>query len=481
MKPTISTIFVLIFLAFSCKTEKPGNALADMHAIENGLLPAVHVKGDSVTAFNLQERMAHYSVPGLSLALVENGQLKWAKGYGIANSENGSEVGTTTLFQAASISKPLAALAILKLVENGILDLDEDVNTYLKDWKIPENNFTKEQKVTLRGLLTHTAGITVHGFPGYRQSDRFPTITEVLNGDGNTAKIHVDIIPGSIWRYSGGGYTIMEKIIEDQSGLSLDEYMSRYIFPEIGMENSTFQQPLGQEFHSHASAAYDTDGKIIEGYWHNYPEKAAAGLWTTPTDLAKYCIEIHRVLSGKAKGVLSRETIEMMLTKHQNDWGLGPSLSGEDDSLIFMHGGKNAGFTNNLVSFAHRGNALIIMTNADNGRPLISEIERAVSCHYRWGIRNQRIVETIQLPTEAIHKFAGSYKMADPMIALDFTAEGGKLIATGEIGRFQFIPMSDVKFIDLESGYEIDFQLDGDEPGFVLDKRFWFVKSDRSL
>ncbi len=477
MKTTSPLLLLFIAFAFSCKTDKPDVALAGLHAIENGLLPAVHVKGDSVTAFNLQERMAHYSVPGLSMALVENGEIKWAKGYGIANSENGSEVGTTTLFQAASISKPLAALAILQMVENGILDLDEDVNTYLKDWKIPENNFTQAHKVTLRGLLTHTAGVTVHGFPGYKQSDTFPSIAEVLNGQGNTTKVYVDTIPGSIWRYSGGGYTILEKIVEDQSGLSLDEYMSRHIFPEIGMENSTFQQPLGQEYHALASAAYDADGKIIEGYWHNYPEKAAAGLWTTPTDLAKYCITIHRVLSGKAKGVLSGETMEAMLTKHLNGWGLGPSLSGEGDSLIFMHGGKNAGFTNNLVSFAHRGNALIIMTNADSGRPLISEIERAVSSHYRWGIRNQRIVETIQLPTEAIHKFAGSYKMADPMIALDFTAESGKLIATGEIGRFQFIPMSDVKFIDLESGYEIDFQLVDDKPGFVLDKRFRFTKT----
>jgi CubicO group peptidase (beta-lactamase class C family) len=198
MRPTILLILVLASLTFSCKTENTDKLLADIQAIENGLLPPVRVMGDSTVSYNLQERMAHYNVPGVSLAIVENGEIKWAKGYGIANSENGSEVGTTTLFQAASISKPIAALAVLKMVEAGLVDLDEDVNLYLKDWKIPESNFTQEKKVTLRGLLTHTAGITVHGFPGYATSDKFPSITEVLNGNGNTAKVYVDTIPGSI-------------------------------------------------------------------------------------------------------------------------------------------------------------------------------------------------------------------------------------------------------------------------------------------
>lgn len=477
MKATSILLFSLIAFAFSCETEKPGNALADMHAIENGLLPAVRLEGDSVIAFNILDRMAHYKVPGVSIALVENGRLKWANGYGTANTETGTAVDANTLFQAASISKPLAALAVLHMVERGMLDLDEDVNTYLKEWKIPENAYTQEHKVTLRGLLTHTAGVTVHGFPGYLQSDRFPTITEVLNGQGNTGKIIVDTIPGSIWRYSGGGYTIMEKIIEDQSGLSLEDYMSKHFFPKLGMANSTFQQPLGTEYKDNASAAYDRDGVIIEGLWHNYPEKAAAGLWTTPTDLAKYCIEIHKTLAGQGNGILSRETVEMMLSKHHNGWGLGPALRWDHDSLIFMHGGKNAGFTNNLTAFANRGNALIIMTNGDNARPLIAEIERAVSKYYGWGFSDQRAVEAIQLTAETLNQFAGTYRMRDLEIGLDFSVVNGRLAAEGEIGRFQFIPLGESTFIDLETGHEIVFQPDGDKQGFLLDNRLRFDKA----
>jgi CubicO group peptidase (beta-lactamase class C family) len=247
------------------------------------------------------------------------------------------------------------------LAEDDKVELDLDVSFYLTSWKMDESEFTKEEKITLRKLLTHTAGVTVHGFPGYQQTDRFSTIEQVLNGEGNTAKIVVDTIPGTIWRYSGGGYTIMEKIVEDVSGLPLEEYLEQNILTPLGMNNSTYEQPLPTRFHGNASAAYDSDGKLIEGLWHNYPEQAAAGLWTTPSDLAMYCIGVQDILAGKSDGILSKETIEMMLTKHKGDWGLGPSLVGDADSLRFQHGGKNAGFTNNMMAFAYSGDALIIM------------------------------------------------------------------------------------------------------------------------
>ena len=219
MKRLTLIVFIFMLVCMSCKNERSNDISAEIQAIENGLLPGIRIKGDTLKAFNISERMEHYKVPGVSIAVVENGKIKWGKGYGIANTDNGLEVDINTIFQAGSISKPLAALSALKLVEEGILDLDRDVNEYLKDWQIPDNEFTKDKKVTLRRLLTHTAGITVHGFPGYQQTDTFPSVTQVLNGKGNTPKIFVDTIPGSIWRYSGGGYTVMEKMVEDISGL----------------------------------------------------------------------------------------------------------------------------------------------------------------------------------------------------------------------------------------------------------------------
>lgn len=480
---SFSIITAILLLTFaSCKTEKVAEEIPDIAAIENGLLPALLVKGDSIVKFNILQRMEHYKVPGVSIAIVENGEIRGAKGYGISNTECGSRVDTSTLFQAASISKPLAALMALKLVEQGKLDLDQDVNLYLQDWKIPENQFCRQEKVTLRRLLTHTSGLNVHGFPGYKQTDSFPSLTGVLNGEGNTARILVDTVPGSIWRYSGGGYTVMEKLLEDVSGLPFDEQMAIHILQPLGMKNSTFTQPLGPEHFFHASAAYDREGNILEGHWHNYPERAAAGLWTTPTDLAKYCIEVQQIVAGKQNGILSGQTIGKMLTKHQNEWGLGPGLHWEDDSLIFRHGGKNAGFTNNLISFAHRGSALVVMTNADNGGKLIEEITRAVSSYYNWGIMEPRFVEIATPGDEKLRQLAGRYlpafQVADPgEFTLDIEAKDNSLLLT-QAGRQEPVvltPVDELKFVDLESGDEVVFQM-GDKPGMLWNNRFPFQK-----
>lgn len=481
---TIILSFVLTTLFFiSCKTPQPVDISIEMGLIENGLLPEILVKGVAEVKYNILERMELHKVPGASIAIVKNGKLVWAKGYGIANTSTGIVVDEKTLFQAGSISKPVAALSALKLVEEGKIDLDQDVNTYLGDWKVPESKFLDNEKVTLRRLLTHTAGMTVHGFPGYQQTDTFPSITEVLNGNGNTPSIFVDTFPGSIWRYSGGGYTIMEKLVEDVSGLPLEEYMRQYVLDEIEMTNSTYEQPLPLQLHAIASAAYDNEGNIIEGLWHNYPEQAAAGLWTTPTDLAKYCIEIQEIVSGKKDGVLSQGSIDKMLTKHKNDWGLGPSLTWKGDSLRFQHGGKNAGFTNNMIASAYQGYAVIIMTNADNGGKLIGEILRSISSYYELGISTPKIVEPVEISKERLSKLVGKYlydgqvpEIGDYFVNL--SVEDGKLVIydPNEEEKFYLTPLGEMKFIDIEKGDEIVFE--GDEAvtisSFLWNERFQF-------
>ena len=256
-------LWVILFVIIGCENKNDAKILLEINTIENSLIKDIQIKGNSVQKFNILKRMDFYKVPGVSIAVVENGKIKWAKGYGYANTETGTKVDLNTLFQAGSISKPLAALSVLKLFENDSLELNKDANYYLKNWQIPENKFTETKKVTLERLLTHTAGMTVHGFPGYQQTDTFPKIIDVLNGNGNTAKIMVDTIPGSIWRYSGGGYTVMEKVVEEVSGLSLDDYMSKNILLPIGMKNSTYQQPISKEYQNNISAAYDGNGKLI--------------------------------------------------------------------------------------------------------------------------------------------------------------------------------------------------------------------------
>ncbi|TDI72029.1 MAG: class A beta-lactamase-related serine hydrolase [Bacteroidetes bacterium] len=481
-----SSVHIMLGCFFlGCGTQETLILDEEISAIENGLTPAIIVKGEEPQLFSIYDRMKYHKVPGLSIAIVREGKIRWAKGYGEANTESGAMIDINTLFQAGSISKPLAALAALKLVEDDKVDLDLDVNSYLTNWKIEDNEFTKEEKVTLRRLLTHTAGMTVHGFPGYQQTDTFPSIEQVLNGEGNTPKIYVDTIPGTIWRYSGGGYTVMEKVVEDVSGLPLEEFIEKNILTPLGMDNSTFEQPLPTEFHANASAAYDSEGKLIEGLWHNYPEQAAAGLWTTPSDLAIYCIGVQDILAGKSDGFLSKETIEMMLTKHKGDWGLGPSLAWDADSLRFQHGGKNAGFTNNMMAFAHNGDALIIMTNADNGGRLISEIERSISNYYQWGISNSKIVDIIDLPVEQLSKLVGKYKLdfQVPDIGnyiIEITLKNDKLLVFDPNNNDTNVlsALDEFNFIDLDKGDEVVFQIQEDTSkiGLLWSNRLQFYK-----
>jgi CubicO group peptidase (beta-lactamase class C family) len=484
MKKYIYIIVFLSILQMACnRSESNSEVVDEIASIENGLIKPLHIKGDSIETFSIPDRMAFHKVPGISIAVVRNGTLQWAKAYGLANTTDSTEVTKSTLFQAGSISKPIAALAALKLYEENKVDLDTDVNTYLKNWKVEENEFTKKEKVTLRRLLTHTAGMTVHGFPGYRQTDTFPTINEVLDGNGNTPRIYVDTPPDSIWRYSGGGYTVMEKVVEDISGLPLEKYMKTNILQPLEMNSSTYEQPLPRKYHDKASAAYDSQGRIIEGLWHNYPEQAAAGLWTTPTDLARYCIAIQEIAAGKSVSVLSKETIGMMLTRHKNDWGLGPALASKGDSLRFQHGGKNEGFTNNMIAFANTGDAVIVMTNADNGGALIGEILRSASNYYQWEFARQRIVELADPETYNIEKFLGKYLYTDKVPGIgdyivELTREDKKIIVVDPNNGDNNImyAMDSLHFIDLNNGDEMIFNMKEDQVEFTWNNNFKFQK-----
>ncbi|PQJ82160.1 serine hydrolase domain-containing protein [Polaribacter glomeratus] len=476
MKKIYFIIFSLSLIS-NCYAQDEDQLLLEINTIENSLSKMVQIKGDSIKKYTILERMDFYKVPGVSIAIVQNRKIKWAKGYGYANTETGTKIDTETLFQAGSISKPLAALSALKLFENDSLELDKNVNYYLKNWQIPDNKFTKTEKVTIERLLTHTAGITVHGFPGYQQSDNFPDIIDVLNGNGNTAKIVVNMIPGSIWRYSGGGYTIMEKVVEDISGLTLEDYMHKNILQPMGMKNSTYQQPIAKKFQKNISSAYDENGKLIKGLWNNYPEQAAAGLWTTPSDLAKYCIEMQEILNSKKVGILTKATVEKMLTKHKNDWGLGPSLQNEKDSLIFGHGGKNAGFTNDMKAYAYQGNAIIVMTNADNGSKLISEIENSVSKYYNWSISKTKIIEVIKLSETDLKKYLGKYELKEENLILEVQLKESQLLITNTpLGDLNMIPISATKFIEPENGTVIEFLFDKKVNGFIVNNTFKLLK-----
>ena len=352
--------------------------------VERSLAPTILIEGQQPESFTLTERMALHAVPGVSIAVLKDGELDWARAYGTADTETGASVSTSTLFQAASISKPLAAMAALRLVEDGRVALDADVNDALRSWQVPASTWTGGRPVTLRGLLTHTAGLSVSGFPGYAAGDPIPTAVQVLDGTGpaNTAPVRSVAEPESGWSYSGGGYTVLQVLMEDVAGEPFADLLASTVLEPIGMDRSFFGLEPPAAWMDEVAFGHRPDGAQVEGRWHRYPEMAAAGLWTTPTDLVAWAVEVLASADGRSSTVLSPEMTRAMLEPGMGDWGLGPELS--SDGSRFLHTGGNQGYRC-LLAVARDGSVgVAVMTNSDNGGVLMTEIAYAVALVYGW-------------------------------------------------------------------------------------------------
>lgn len=348
------------------------------------------------------EMKAHH-ITGVSLAIIDSREIGTAKGYGFTDKSGTTPVTPSTLFQAGSVSKPVAALGALRLVEDGRLSLDEDVNRFLKDWKLPENEFTKDEKVTLRRILSHSAGLTVHGFPGYAVGAPLPTLVQILDGakPANTAAIRVDVIPGSTSRYSGGGYTLMQQMMIDASGKPFPEFMQEAVLAPLRMVASSYEQPLPKDRATATATGYYANGKQVKGKWHIYPEMAAAGLWTTASDLARFAIGIQRALAGKSNAVISQSMTRQMLAVQKGNSGLGLGLDGSGSTLRFSHGGRDEGFDTFLMAYAESGQGVVIMINANDDSGAVNRMVGAVSREYHWPDPPAAAVREVPVPLGA--------------------------------------------------------------------------------
>jgi CubicO group peptidase (beta-lactamase class C family) len=352
--------------------------------IENGLLPPVLIKGRPVEPKRLKDRMRELKVPGVSVAVFRNGRIEWTHAWGVADAKTGRRIDRDTRFQAASISKPVAAAAVLALVSRGRLSLDADVNAHLTSWTLPANEHTVAQPVTLRRLLTHSAGTTVHGFRGYARGEEVPTLVQLLDGvkPANSAPVRVDIPVGSRWRYSGGGISIAQLVVEDETQKPFAQAARELVLQPFRMDNSTYVQPLPADLREKAATGHRGSGDPVAGNWHTYPEQAAAGLWTTPEDLAKFAIGLQKIAAGASAMVMSRALAQDMLRRRMGDWGLGVGVLGDGAATRFSHGGANEGFRAFWVGFRDQASGVVVMTNSDAGAPLANAIVRAVAREY---------------------------------------------------------------------------------------------------
>jgi CubicO group peptidase (beta-lactamase class C family) len=448
--------------------------------VEKGLLPVVLIKGEP--GWDIQQRMKYYKVPGVSIAVINNFKIEWAKAYGVKDTETNEPVTTETLFQAGSISKPVAAMAALKKVEQGKISLDEDINNKLTTWKLPDNQFTATKKVTLANLLSHTGGLTVHGFPGYAPDEKIPTLPQILDGapPANTPAVRVDFEPGSQFRYSGGGVTIAQLAIMDIEKKPYPQIAQETVLGPLNMTSSTYQQPLPADTRKKTATGYRNDGKAVIGKIHVYPEMAAAGLWTTPTDLAKFAIESQLSLAGKSNKVLTKEMTAKMVQPfiETGPCGLGFFNEKHGGAVYFGHGGADEGFRAQLLVHRDKGYGAVVMVNSDNGQ-IMNEIIRSIANEYHWEEFLPQPKERVAVDATKLDQYTGRF-LVNPDRVLTIKQDNGKLMAepTGS-PAFELVPVGENEFVrrDDDIGYSFS---KGENGGFDTLKYVFPGRADQA-
>lgn len=377
-------VLLLALVTNACADPKLESVDDFIRAVEQ---PQHSIEADHDTR-SLTELMEEYRVPAVSIAVIRDFDIHWAKAYGVADTETGVEATVGTLFQAASISKPVVAMAVLRAAQDGLFSMDDDINSLLSSWAVPTSVYTAEQPVTPRGLTTHTAGFgDGFGFPGYFPDEPLPTIVQIIEGQhpSNVGPVRMNKMPMQAMSYSGGGVTIMQLALEDVTNTGFAEYVRGTVFEAIGMQSSTFEQPLTTVRDDVVARAHNRRGRAMRAKWKVYPELAAAGLWTTPTDLAKFVIEIQKSVHARSNRVLDRRTVQEMLNPVGiGDFAVGFEVKREGDGWYFFHTGSNWGFRNLLIGHKLRGYGLVVMTNADRGDELREIIRRRVANAYGW-------------------------------------------------------------------------------------------------
>ena len=428
-------------------------------------------------------QMQRRQIPGLSLCVFDDGKVVRARGYGVVERGQSTPVTPDTLFEAGSISKPVTALAALVLVDEGRLSLDEDVNAKLVTWKVPTSDFTKQSKVTLRNLLSHSSGMSGATFDGYRFDEPLPSLVQILNGEApaKSPPIRVESIPGAQWNYSSGGYLVVQQLLMDVSGKPFPDLMQATVLAPLGMTSSTFRQPLPADRRNSAATGHGEDRTPVLGRWHIYPEMAAGGLWTTACDLARFAMGVQRSVAGSSTGVLLQPMARQMVTRQKQDSGLGVFVDGKEGSSRFFHQGRDEGFDSTLVAYVETGKGVAVMLNANDDSRLVPRILRRAGELYHWpdfpqpAHRNEASATAVE--PSLLAKYEGRYQLgADDVIT--FAARNGRLFTqSGGMDDEEFLPETPTRFVSMDRDAEVSFESSTD--GSIVGLRWKYNGAER--
>jgi len=418
-------IFLLIaVMSVTAIAQKTGHY---PHAVETRIKKVENnlggwVKIEDSTGWNILDRMAYYRINGLSVAVINNYKIEWVKSYGWADTAQKIPVSPVTMFQVASIGKSINAVGMMKLVQDGKLDLNRDINNYLKRWKFPYDTTSRGRKISTLELLSHTAGLSVHGFDGYKWGQSIPTLIQVLNGapPANSAPVRSIFEPGKRFEYSGGGYEITELMTEDITGMPYTRYISNTIFKPLRMTHTVYDADITNPSRENLSSAYRFDGKAIGCKYHHYPENACgAGLWSTPADFARFVTELQLSLKNESNKILSARMIRQLFTPNiGKDNAAGFFIEQKGGQTWFHHDGLNEGFTSGYYASVTGGKGIVIMTNSDYASyiDIRQEIINSVATVYGWkGVYTPVIKKEIIVPDSTLKKYCGKYKFRDDL------------------------------------------------------------------
>ncbi len=401
-----------------------------MQEFAAGVLPVNPVEGEDVR-WTVEERLAHYNCPGVAVCAFRDNKIVEAAGFGVTT-PGGPAVESETIFAGASISKPLTAVLALQLVDQGRVDLDRPINEYLRSWKLPENDFTRRVPVTLRHLLSHRAGTTVHGFGAYPHDRPAPTLLDVLTGSepSPTPAVEVDKLPGESVRYSGGGTSIVQLLLEEMNGTDFASLAREKIFEPLGMSRTTFDQPLPEVLRPLAAKGHHVDGRVVNGAYTFTPQLAAGGVYTSGPDYARFMIECRNAWLGRGNVLLSQRTArQMMENQGGGQFGLGWEIFGSGAGKRFAHGGSNEGYQCNTTCNLEQGWGGVVLTNCLSGLMLYYELMNGLAQAFDWQGYMRAPRRIVPIIGDAMQRYVGRYRIVSGIDAphVDIWVEDGKL------------------------------------------------------
>jgi CubicO group peptidase (beta-lactamase class C family) len=424
---------------------------SDMHLTP---VAAVEFAGVAPTQATFEERMEHYGVPGLSVALASGGRATRTLCWGVRDAGEGARVDADTVLQAASIGKAVTAVGALALVQDGAIGLDDDVRRRLPGRSIPFAAGVADRPVTLRQLLSHTAGVNAPSYDGLAPGARWPSLGEILDGADGAGGPRVEVATAAgAYRYSGGGFELIEAVIENCAGQPFERVMHERVFAKLGMERTTFEPVPPAGLRDDIASGHSWVGARRDTPWLVYPQRAAASLWSTPSNLCRLLSDVSASWRGSEGDVLSAASAHVMMTEVASGMGLGFGVQGEGRAKIISHAGWTRGYRSYLAAFPATGEAIVVMANGDRGNELAMEVVRGAARSLDWPGFAPRVVRAAHPDAAALEALTGSYAFADAGFSVDIArADDHLVVSTPRGARYTFYAMGEGGFVAVEDG-----------------------------